>query len=106
MKKVEVCKILDQTGCLYPNHLACLFCALLTTISLNMIFDSQVSYFLLIGFLGFWHGVQAANVLSFGSDLGGARNIVLVQVYEAFGNGLGGFFAPPITSKLPLFSVY
>ena len=67
-----------------------------------MIFDSQVSYFLLIGFLGFWHGVQAANVLSFGSDLGGARNIVLVQGFEAFGNGLGGFVAPPITSKFQI----
>ena len=107
LENVEVCIVKLQIQLdAYSKHLASLFGALLTTISLNTIFDFQVSYFLLIGFLGFWHGVLAANVPCFGRDLGGARNIVLIQGFEAFGNGLGGFFAPPITSKLPLFSVY
>ena len=50
--------------------------------------------------MGFWHGVLGSNNISFGSDLGGAHNMVLIQGLEAFGNGVGGCFAPPIASKL------
>ena len=50
--------------------------------------------------MGFWHGDLGSNNISFGSDLGGAHNMVLIQGLEAFGNGFGGCIAPPIASKL------
>ena len=45
------------------------------------------------------HGAFLANFMSFGREIAGAQLIVLVQSFEVFGNGFGGFIGPPITSR-------
>ena len=60
----------------------------------------QLTYYLFIAFLGFWHGSLIGNIMNLGSNLAGAKNLVLIQSFEALGNGLGGFVGPPVTSRL------
>ena len=59
----------------------------------------QVSYFVFIGIVGLAHGIYIVNSLGVGKDLVGSKHLVLITGCESFGTGLGGFIAPPITSK-------
>ena len=59
-----------------------------------------MTYYLCIAFLGFWHGSFLGNVMSLGTELAGAKNLVIIQSFEALSNGLGGIIGPPVASKL------
>ena len=38
--------------------------------------------------------------MSLGTELAGAKNLVIIQSFEALSNGLGGTIGPPVASKL------
>ena len=38
--------------------------------------------------------------MSLGTELAGAKNLVIIQSFEALSNGLGGIIGPPVASKL------